>query len=67
MTCSGDKTRPEGSSGCFLETFEAILEVALPPLAHDLEGGIQSRRDLLVLEAVGSVKHNFGAYYLAIW
>lgn len=67
MTCSGDKTRQEASSGCFLKTFEAILELALPSLAHDLERGIQSRSDLLVLKTLGRVKQNFGAYYFAIW
>jgi hypothetical protein len=67
MTRSRDKTRPEASSGCFLQTFEAVLVVALPPLGHDLEGSIQTGRDLLVLEAFGSVKHDFGAYYVSIW
>jgi hypothetical protein len=50
-----------------LEAIQALLEEALPPLADDLPWRVQTRRDLIVPQALGCVEDDPGPDDISIW
>jgi hypothetical protein len=53
MTSCGGKTSGASAARLVGEAFEALLEEALSPFAHDLPGQVELLADDLVLEPVG--------------
>jgi hypothetical protein len=60
-TTSRGKDPGSTTPGPLLETSQLVFEEAFSPLGHDHPAGVQSRRDLLVVEARGSHEHDLGA------
>jgi hypothetical protein len=65
-TTPGGKAGRPPASGPFLQAGEALLEEALAPLADDLPWRVETGRDLVIAEALGRVKDNFGTDDIAI-
>jgi hypothetical protein len=65
-TTSGGKDRGTTSSWAFLEAREAFLEEALAPFAHDLAARVESRANLVVVQALGREEHDLGSEDISI-
>jgi hypothetical protein len=50
----------------FFQASQALLEEALAPLADDLAGRVQSRRNLIIGEPARGVEYNPGAKHISI-
>jgi hypothetical protein len=61
ITVLGGKPRRSAVARSIVEPLEALLEKAFPPLTDDLGRGIEPSRDILVLEALGSIQNDLGA------
>src|SRR5579859_5622325 len=62
----GGKAHRTAPARSLLEAGEALLEEALAPFADHLPPGVEPRRDLVVIDALGSEEHQLGADDLSI-
>jgi hypothetical protein len=62
----GGKAHRTAPTRSLLEAGEALLEEALAPFADHLPSGVEPRRDLIVIDALGSEEHQLGSDDLSI-
>jgi hypothetical protein len=66
ITTPGGKASRSAVSRLFLQAGQTLFEEALTPLADDLAGRVQTRRDLVVGQTVGGIQDNPGSHHITI-